>query len=621
MKKLLFIFTLIISTIASGQVPYASEYPVEKFTNWRFRNNDTVTFHQLTIEDKGRWLPNGQIDYIAGLGPYTWPTSITAGTKVFTIDGTTKVISFTDYAGIGLGDGSFLGLDDVPDSYSDHANQLTYVTTDEDSLIFTKGLTWNGLLDSALLIVNDNANGGFAHMSNDFSEYALFNYRNIGLTDGVSSLNIFPNRIEPPNIRWNGGESYLNWSLAETIDSDEGPINWYFHPFLRGAGTVLADSLGDGHLRLMNIADIITSIPYSEVSGGTSQHVAYFNSSGFLTGNPMFLIDDTDYTFAIGTTNSENFNFSLTDPTGRAENVTTGYGAETQVKTRYANGSQASPTAVISGDALGVFGFGGYDGTSYTGDVDAGMKAISTENWNSGAHGNYLLWAIKPTGTNTLDKQMRLDENGLNIGAFGSHSYMLDVNGDVNIASGSNYKINGTNISTTNVAEGSNQYFTDERVDDRVDALVVDGSNITTSYNDGANTLTISSSYKTMVAGQPATTIAASTTSYGPIFGQTNFNGTEANRQMIMPFDGTASSLYVRTSGTQSATGSMVVTVRKNGAATTLTCTIAAGSGTGTFTDVSNSFSFVAGDRITVQFVNNATATSTTISCFSFMIK
>jgi hypothetical protein len=45
---------------------------------------------------------------------------------------------------------------------------------------------------------------------------------------------------------------------------------------------------------------------------------------------------------------------------------------------------------------------------------------------------------------------------------------------------------------TDDLTEGStNQYFTTERVDDRVDALVVDGTNISTSYNDGSNSLTI----------------------------------------------------------------------------------------------------------------------------------
>lgn len=48
--------------------------------------------------------------------------------------------------------------------------------------------------------------------------------------------------------------------------------------------------------------------------------------------------------------------------------------------------------------------------------------------------------------------------------------------------------------STTDLSEGSNLYFTNERVDDRVNALLQQGSNVTLTYDDGANTLTIAAS-------------------------------------------------------------------------------------------------------------------------------
>jgi hypothetical protein len=47
---------------------------------------------------------------------------------------------------------------------------------------------------------------------------------------------------------------------------------------------------------------------------------------------------------------------------------------------------------------------------------------------------------------------------------------------------------------TDQVAEASNLYYTDERVDDRVAALIVGGTNVTTSYDDGAGTLTLDAS-------------------------------------------------------------------------------------------------------------------------------
>lgn len=46
-------------------------------------------------------------------------------------------------------------------------------------------------------------------------------------------------------------------------------------------------------------------------------------------------------------------------------------------------------------------------------------------------------------------------------------------------------------LTTTDIAEGTNKYYTDERVDDRVAALLVAGTNITLTYDDVANTLTV----------------------------------------------------------------------------------------------------------------------------------
>ena len=59
----------------------------------------------------------------------------------------------------------------------------------------------------------------------------------------------------------------------------------------------------------------------------------------------------------------------------------------------------------------------------------------------------------------------------------------------------------GAGISTTDITEGTNLYFTDERVDDRVALLIKNGTGISWSYNDALNTLT------------PTVTLASFTTS------------------------------------------------------------------------------------------------------------
>ena len=51
--------------------------------------------------------------------------------------------------------------------------------------------------------------------------------------------------------------------------------------------------------------------------------------------------------------------------------------------------------------------------------------------------------------------------------------------------------INSTTIDTDTLLEGTNLFYTDERVDDRVSTMLIGGSNITTVYDDAANTLTV----------------------------------------------------------------------------------------------------------------------------------
>jgi len=92
--------------------------------------------------------------------------------------------------------------------------------------------------------------------------------------------------------------------------------------------------------------------------------------------------------------------------------------------------------------------------------------------------------------------------------AEGSNLYFTDERVDDRVAAmlagGTNIGLSyddGSNLLTINgpsttaqISEGSNLYYTDERVDDRVNDLLVAGSNITLTYDDGAGTITIDSS-------------------------------------------------------------------------------------------------------------------------------
>lgn len=108
----------------------------------------------------------------------------------------------------------------------------------------------------------------------------------------------------------------------------------------------------------------------------------------------------------------------------------------------------------------------------------------------------------------------------------------------------------------------------------------------------------------------PSATVALLTTSFFFLSGSTIGSTTESNRFIYMPKAGTFKNLYIYTVTSQPATGSCVITVRINGVDSALTLTIAAGSAPGVFSNLINSVTYAAGDRVTLKVVNNATATA-----------
>ena len=91
----------------------------------------------------------------------------------------------------------------------------------------------------------------------------------------------------------------------------------------------------------------------------------------------------------------------------------------------------------------------------------------------------------------------------------------------------------------------------------------------------------------------------------------------ETSRRIFITNACTLKNFYVRTSGTQPASGSHVLTVLKNGVATSIVATVPAGSGAGVFSDTTNSETFAQGDEISILAVNNASSTSSVIISFS----
>jgi hypothetical protein len=111
------------------------------------------------------------------------------------------------------------------------------------------------------------------------------------------------------------------------------------------------------------------------------------------------------------------------------------------------------------------------------------------------------------------------------------------------------------------------------------------------------------------------TTIAVSTTYIGIGTGTTNTTET-ARRTCVLA--GTVSRLFLRTAGVM--TGTMAITLMKNGVATAMTFTIATTSAGALYSTTSNTFTVVDGDELSIRIVQSTSASSGVLS-FGFHIK
>ena len=99
--------------------------------------------------------------------------------------------------------------------------------------------------------------------------------------------------------------------------------------------------------------------------------------------------------------------------------------------------------------------------------------------------------------------------------------------------------------------------------------------------------------------GTADTNLTTGSVSYVPIFSSLPRSGTESEVTQVMPVGGTLSRFSVLLNGTPGGTNSYAFTVRKNGADTTLTCTIT-GSAV-SCADSSHSVSFETDDTISIK--------------------
>jgi hypothetical protein len=116
-------------------------------------------------------------------------------------------------------------------------------------------------------------------------------------------------------------------------------------------------------------------------------------------------------------------------------------------------------------------------------EVTAGMFTFVSE----GTVNGNTSWVL------TTDNPITLDTTALEFTQFaGAGTFTAGVGLDLN---GTEFVLDLSEVDTTTLPEGTNKYYTDERVDDRVAALIQGGTGITASYDDDGNLLTLSTDF------------------------------------------------------------------------------------------------------------------------------
>ena len=144
-------------------------------------------------------------------------------------------------------------------------------------------------------------------------------------------------------------------------------------------------------------------------------------------------------------------------------------------------------TATITGGV--ATGLSSVTSTAFVGDVTGTVSSLSnhdTDDLSEGTTNKYF--------SNTLARGA--------ISASGDISYdsstgVISFTASASPVTSVNTLTGAVVLDTDDLAEGTNKFYTDERVDDRVDALLTAGTGISLSYDDSAGSLTITNSATT----------------------------------------------------------------------------------------------------------------------------
>jgi len=270
------------------------------------------------------------------------------------------------------------------------------------------------------------------------------------------------------NAVGNGSNTATFGNTATTANYFTGSING--GSFVKSGGTSAQVLAADGSVLTAGTNITISSGTISASGGGgisgsgTAGQVTYWTGTSAVGGSSNLFWDNATGRLGIGT------NAPVTKIQVRAEGAEEGVYIDRFVSisaasapvilARRARGSAASPTALLNGDTIGVFGFRGYGATGFGAGSRAGIAALASENWTDTAQGALFGMFTTANGTDTATYKMQLFGSGnmvlQNGGTFTDAGYRLDINGTgatagaLRVTGGSSLIVGGGNTSATN---------------------------------------------------------------------------------------------------------------------------------------------------------------------------
>ena len=276
--------------------------------------------------------------------------------------------------------------------------------------------------------------------------------------------------------------NYADGGSKETEVNDRVIVYSYTGSYLG----VAVSSTGSSFFQLSDTNSVYNNNQNGVILNGDSTSITSQLQTGFTLQLAGKTYAEDDITLATGKTLTAP---TVTDGTASLSSGSLTSAVNGTFSGTVTGGTLTDGTASITGGA--GTGFSSITSTSFTGN----LTGTATQAANLNNHDT----ADLTEGSNLYYTDARVDTRmaGKDINFFDDVNYTsAPSNGQILVWDGANnYWEPADQQTSDSVTEGSNNlYFTNERVDDRVSSLLTAGTGISLSYDDNANTLTITGS-------------------------------------------------------------------------------------------------------------------------------